>query len=419
MIASGICGTDKHTFRGEVEQYPGSETQRGATYPLIQGHENVGIVEAVGEGGAFAGDGTPLEPGDRVVPAPNRACGHCGPCQRGFPYFLCDNLDSYGNALAADVAPYLWGGWSQYLYLKPRTGIFRVPDSLPDDVAVLTEIFAVTHSLERAAQVPRPSGFRPGDSVAVIGVGALGQAHAIKAQLMGAGRVFAIDPSQKRLDVAARVAGAEPADADELRNVDLVVNATGFPGSFGKAIKMVRDGGTIIEVGAFVNMGEETFNPAVLCGRHLTLPGDRRRGPARLRAHARADGPPRGLDPVRRDGLAPLRRRGRARGDGDRARRRALREGPDHRLSASSSARAHHRRVGVDAGPVPDRDHALVDEHPEAVEHRAAARLGVADQPRPRRVADHVGDDHPPDAACRRRAARGRRRRGRGRSRWR
>src|SRR6185436_5299039 len=150
---------------------------------------------------------------------------------------------------------------------------FRVPDVLADDVAVLTEIFAVTHSLERAAVVPRPSGFRPGDTVAVIGVGALGQAHAIKAQLMGAGRVFAIDPSQKRLDVAARVAGAEAAGPDELRDVDLVVNATGFPGSFAKAVAMVRDGGTIIEVGAFVNMGDETFNPAVICGRNLTLMG--------------------------------------------------------------------------------------------------------------------------------------------------
>jgi threonine dehydrogenase-like Zn-dependent dehydrogenase len=138
---------------------------------------------------------------------------------------------------------------------------------------VMTEIFAVTHSLERAAALPSPAGFRPGDAVAVIGVGALGQAHAVKAQLMGAGRVFAIDPSQKRLDVAARVARAEPADADELRNVDLVVNATGFPGSFAKAVAMVRDGGTIIEVGAFVNMGDETFNPAVICGRNLTLMG--------------------------------------------------------------------------------------------------------------------------------------------------
>ncbi len=275
MIASGICGTDKHTFRGEVDQYPGSpEKARGATYPLIQGHENVGIVEAVGEGaGAYAGDGTLLEVGDRVVPAPNRACGTCKPCQRGFPYFLCERLDSYGNALAADVAPHLFGGWAEYLYLKPGTGIFRVPDSLPDDVAVMTEIFAVTHSLERAAALPSPAGFRPGDTVAVIGVGALGQAHAVKAALMGAGRIFAVDPSQKRLDVVARVAGAEAAAADELRGVDLVVNATGFPGSFAKALAMVRDGGTIIEVGAFVDMGEESFNPAVICGRNLALLG--------------------------------------------------------------------------------------------------------------------------------------------------
>jgi L-iditol 2-dehydrogenase len=273
MRASGICGTDKHTFRGEVDQYPGTEKARKGTYPLIQGHENVGIVEAVGEGGAYAGDGTLLAPGDRVVPAPNRACGTCRMCQRGFPYFLCERLESYGNALASDQAPHLFGGWSEYMYLRPRMGIFRVPDSLPDEVAVMTEIFAVTHSLERAAQLPSPAGFRPGDTVAVIGVGALGQAHAVKAALMGAGRIFAIDPSRKRLDVAAQVAGAEPAAAEELRGVDLVVDATGFPGSFGQAVKLVRDGGTIIEVGAFVDMGEEAFNPAVLCGRNLTLLG--------------------------------------------------------------------------------------------------------------------------------------------------
>lgn len=273
MRASGICGTDKHTYRGEVEQYPGSENQRSATYPLIQGHENLGIVEAVGDGGAYASDGTLLEPGDRVVPAPNRACGTCHPCQRGFPYVLCRRLDSYGNALASDEAPHLFGGWSEYLYLKPGTGIFRVPDSLPDEVAVMTEIFAVTHSLDRAAQLPSPAGFRPGYTVAIVGVGALGQAHAVKAALMGAGRIFAIDPSERRLDVAARVAGAEPAAAEELHDVDLVVDATGFPGSFGTAVEIVRDGGTVIEVGAFVNMGDEAFNPAVLCGRSLTLMG--------------------------------------------------------------------------------------------------------------------------------------------------
>jgi threonine dehydrogenase-like Zn-dependent dehydrogenase len=59
----------------------------------------------------------------------------------------------------------------------------------------------------------------------------------------------------------------------EGEGVDVVVNATGFPGSFAQAIEMVRDGGLVIEVGAFLDMGEETFNPAVLCGRNLTMLG--------------------------------------------------------------------------------------------------------------------------------------------------
>jgi L-iditol 2-dehydrogenase len=274
MIASGICGTDKHTFRGETEQYPGTDKQRPAPYPLIQGHENVGVVAAIGDGGALARDGSALRVGDRVVPAPNRACGVCHTCTQGFPYYLCHRLENYGNSLSSRDAPHLFGGWAEYLYLKPRTAMFRVPEGLPSEVAVLTEIFAVTHSLERAAQLPSPAGFRPGASVAVIGVGALGLAHACKASLMGAGRIVAVDRSHRRLDLAARLAGAETVtDAAEVRGVDVAVNATGFPGSFTQAIRMTRDGGTIIEVGAFVDMGEETFNPAVLCGRNLTMLG--------------------------------------------------------------------------------------------------------------------------------------------------
>jgi threonine dehydrogenase-like Zn-dependent dehydrogenase len=273
MLASGICGTDKHTFRGETEQYLGTAKERSTPFPIIQGHENVGVVAAVGDGGARARDGSPLAVGDRVVPAPNRACGECHMCARGFPYYLCRRLENYGNSLSSSTAPHLFGGWSEYLYLKPGTAVFRVPEGLPDDVAVLTEIFAVTHSLERAAQLPSPAGFRPGASVAVIGVGALGLAHAVKAALMGAGRVIAVDPSRRRLRLAARLAGAEAISAGEVEGVDVVVNATGFPGSFAQAVEMVRDGGLVIEVGAFVDMGDEPFNPAVLCGRNLTLLG--------------------------------------------------------------------------------------------------------------------------------------------------
>ena len=105
MLASGICGTDKHTYRGETGQYPGAEKARSTPYPIIQGHENVGVVAAVGAGGARARDGSPLAVGDRVVPAPNRACGECRMCARGFPYYLCRRLENYGNSLSSDTAP--------------------------------------------------------------------------------------------------------------------------------------------------------------------------------------------------------------------------------------------------------------------------------------------------------------------------
>lgn len=290
MVASGICGTDKHTFRGETVQYAGTKMERTTPFPIIQGHENIGVIEAIGAGGALAHDGTPLAIGDRIVPAPNRACGVCRNCQRGFPYYLCRNLENYGNSLTSARAPHLFGGWSEYLYLLPGTAVFHVPDELASDVAVLTEIFAVTHSLERATAVRRPGGFQPGDTVAVIGVGSLGMAHLVKAHLMGAGRVIAVDRSPKRLALAERLVGADTVLVgqnetanDETREAiygltggdgaDVVVNATGFPGSFASALGIVRDAGTILEVGAFVDMENEVFNPAQICGRSLTIMG--------------------------------------------------------------------------------------------------------------------------------------------------
>jgi len=291
MIASGICGTDKHTFRGETVQYAGTAMERTTPFPIIPGHENLGIIEAIGPGGAIAHDGTALRAGDRVVPAPNRACGVCRNCQRGLPYYLCRHLENYGNSLSCGEPPYLFGGWAEFLYLRPRTPVFRVPAGLPSRVAVLTEIFAVTHSLERVAAIRRPGGFLPGDTVAVVGVGSLGMAHLVKAALMGAGRVIAVYKSARRLALAQRLVNAgtvavgrsadgpdnavraQVMDMTDGEGADVVVNATGFPGSFSLAASMVRDAGTILEVGAFVDMGPEAFNPAAICGRSLTVMG--------------------------------------------------------------------------------------------------------------------------------------------------
>lgn len=274
MLASGICGTDKHTFRGETEQYAGTDHARTTPFPIIQGHENVGVVEAVGDGGARAWEGTELRPGDRVVPAPNRPCGTCRFCRGDFPYYLCERLENYGNSLTSAEPPHLFGGWAEFLYLRPGTPVFRVPDELPTEVAVLTELMSVTHSLDLAAQLPRPGGFRPGDSVAVVGIGPLGLVHVAKAALTGAGRVVAIDPVESRRELAEELGADETAAPGEAGGVfDVVVDASGHPDSFLPSLDLLRDGGTLVEVGAFVDLGPRPFNPAVLCGRNLTLIG--------------------------------------------------------------------------------------------------------------------------------------------------
>jgi hypothetical protein len=156
MLASGICGTDKHTFLGETQQYAGTDHATTTPFPIIQGHENVGVVAAIGDGGATAFDGTPLTVGDRVVVAPNRTCGECEYCRGDYPYYFCRRIENYGNSLTSTAAPHLFGGWSEYLYVLPGTHLFAAPDRLPTHVAVLTELFAVTHSLELVARVGSP-----------------------------------------------------------------------------------------------------------------------------------------------------------------------------------------------------------------------------------------------------------------------
>ncbi len=97
-------------------------------FPIIQGHENVGIVEAIGGDGTYTDfEGIPLRPGDRVVVGANVACGECYYCRHDFPYYCCEKMTDYGNNLSAKNAPHLFGGWSQYMYIVP--GSFLVKGS--------------------------------------------------------------------------------------------------------------------------------------------------------------------------------------------------------------------------------------------------------------------------------------------------
>ena len=199
---SGICGTDKHTFRGESKQYAGTPHERDLTYPLICGHENVGEVVALG-GKVLDSEGQPLKIGDRIVPGANVACGACHFCRNNYPYYMCENLQDYGNSLHCGPAPHLFGGWAEHMYLLPGSQLFRVPDELPDHVAVLTEIMSVTHGVETAQSLlGLIGGSRFGQTIAVLGVGPLGLCHLIKAKLLGAGKLIATDRFPSRLRMA-------------------------------------------------------------------------------------------------------------------------------------------------------------------------------------------------------------------------
>jgi threonine dehydrogenase-like Zn-dependent dehydrogenase len=288
VVFSGICGTDKHTFRGETIQYAGTPHERRLEYPLICGHENVGVVVETG-GEVSASDGTLLRPGDRIVPGANVACGECWFCRAGFPYYACERLEDYGNSLNAKRAPHLFGGWSELMYLLPGTPLFRVPDELPSTVAVLTEVMAVTHGLDAAAALPRPHTFHPGDSVAVIGVGPLGLCHVIKSRFLDCGELIAIDVLGRRLEYveafgvtytvdASKTERAERVEAVRRRTggrgADVVVDCSGIAETFAEALELVRWGGTVIEAGAFVDLGPVPVNPnRDVCTRNVCILG--------------------------------------------------------------------------------------------------------------------------------------------------
>ena len=286
---SGICGTDKHTFRGESKQYAGTKHERDIEYPLTCGHENVGTVTAVG-GRVFASDGSEIRVGDRIVPGANVPCGRCYYCANDFPYSFCQDLEDYGNSLNLSRPPGLFGGWSQYMYLLPRTPLFRVPDGLPDEVAVLTEVMAVTHGVDTALTlVGLQGGPRSGFSVVVVGVGPLGLCHLVKSRMLGAGFVAATDVLAGRLERASAFgvdlaldAASTTADerlaailaATDGRGVDIALDCSGVPATFTEALRLVRTGGVIVEAGAFVDMGAVQVNPnSDICARNVSIVG--------------------------------------------------------------------------------------------------------------------------------------------------
>jgi 2-desacetyl-2-hydroxyethyl bacteriochlorophyllide A dehydrogenase len=265
IAASGICGSDLHIYHGRVKMEPG----------FTIGHEFVGTVAAAGD------DVTRVKVGDRVLGCFHTACGTCFYCMRGW-YHKCDRMRVFGHGELLGSLPGTQA--DQALVPMANMTLRPVPDSVPDDVALFAGDVMGTgyHAVEQ-------SGVRPGDSLAILGLGPVGLCAVQVAVAAGAGPVLAIDTVPARLDMARRF-GATPVHLTEEsprdvarqltagRGVDAGIDAVGHPDALDLAIRLVRKAGTVVAVGVYaepaqVHMGVVWIKALTLRSGHANVIG--------------------------------------------------------------------------------------------------------------------------------------------------
>jgi propanol-preferring alcohol dehydrogenase len=228
MEASGLCHTDIHAANGDWPVTP--------TVPFIPGHEGVGIVTEIGDGV------TSPQIGQRVaVPWLGYACGTCRYCLTGWET-LC--LSQRNTGYSVD------GGYAEY-FLAEAAFAAPVPDGIdPREAAPLTCAGVTTYKAIKVGNV------RPGDLVAVSGVGGLGHLAVQYAKIFG-GTVAAVDITDEKLALA-RELGADiviDARADDPAAVlqshggaDVAVGLAVDDKSFATAYAGLRRGGRLVLV---------------------------------------------------------------------------------------------------------------------------------------------------------------------------
>jgi S-(hydroxymethyl)glutathione dehydrogenase/alcohol dehydrogenase len=251
--ASGLCHTDLEVIEGGL-RYP---------MPIVLGHEAAGIVEQIGP--AARG----VKVGDHVVLSWNPHCGHCFYCDRDSP-ILCEeylgngpqalSFDGESRAALADGSElrqlmYL-GSFGEYCIVADQQAIV-VPKEIPFDRACLIGCGVMT-GVGAALNL---GAIAHGDTVMVIGCGAVGLAAVQGARLAGAGKIIAVDVAPAKLTLAAKVGAtlgiyASKEDAVTIakretggRGADVVIESAGHPVAFRTSTEAVRPGGQVIWLG--------------------------------------------------------------------------------------------------------------------------------------------------------------------------
>lgn len=244
----GICSSDLHMTEGhDHAMHSGG----------VLGHEFGGEIVALGKGVEGVGIG------DRVSVVPVLSCGQCGPCRSGAP-FACE-MGSRTIGVGET-----WGGYAEYVTAMGRWCV-PLPSGLTDDDAALAEPLAVGLHGVRMARLS------PGDTVLIIGAGAVGLAVAYWARRAGAGRVIVTASSARREELAGRMGATDfllPGEGETLdqalmgltggRKADVVFECAGVSGMIDRSVSCVKRGGLIVVLGICMAPDPISTFPAVL-----------------------------------------------------------------------------------------------------------------------------------------------------------
>lgn len=262
----GVCMTDVHMYEGS---FP-------LKMPVILGHEFSGVTEKVGENarryGNLPGE-IPIKVGDRISAIPIISCGLCPACLQG-KNNLCENSRAIGGA--GEIVNN--GAFAEYVKLPYRV-LYKLPDNISYKMGAFIEVTACClHGIDL-------SRIREGDSILLIGAGAVGLLLLELVKLQGPSQIIVSESLSERRKLA-RDRGADfvidpqrTDPVDEVREitagqgVDVVIEAVGSPQTTEQAIQVTKKGGLVNVFGVANTEAFSQIKPFDIYFRELTVVG--------------------------------------------------------------------------------------------------------------------------------------------------
>ncbi len=269
----GICGTDVHEYKGDPFGY----------IPVQLGHEGTGTIVKLGKNVTKDYYGKPLALGDKIVTG-LKPCGVCDTCKYDPEHIhLCDNGEIFGLMPGEEAYRNLNGWFGEYIKINAGGVVFNVSDMDVDLRTLIEPAAVIIHAVEKAKEI---FNFEHGSYVLVQGCGPIGLLLLAAVRTMGVRNIIAVDGDEKRLDMAKMLGAAYTVnflaeDAQEKvmeitgrKGADMAFQCTGSPKAASAIWKYVRRGGSMCELGFFVDNGPTTYNPHQdICNREIKVIG--------------------------------------------------------------------------------------------------------------------------------------------------